>query len=135
MCPHFSSIQTGESQRPPPYSKHGNMRHSLQGKSFVSEGQEIRFTLPVRPALTASAMGGRTRMSTLLRKPTDEREMEKFCDYHRDHGHLTSRCRNLRSLLVSMTRARKLREIVKQAWQQEKEKVSKDPSTPSPSSP
>ena len=58
--------------------------------------------------------------------------MEKFCDHHRDHRHNIEQFRNLRYLLESMVRARRLKEFIKQEDRHPKETEFKALDNPLP---
>ena len=73
----------------------------------------MKFTLSLENILSLAHKEEEFEWPTLLRKPADERDMGKFCDYHRDHGHNTEQYRNLHYLLELMVRARRLRESLK----------------------
>ena len=49
----------------------------------------MKVTLPLEKVLMQAGKEVKFEWPTPLRKPTNERDMGKFCDHHRDHGHNT----------------------------------------------
>ncbi|GAV78449.1 hypothetical protein CFOL_v3_21917, partial [Cephalotus follicularis] len=47
-----------------------------------------------------------------LRSPTERRDVEKYCRYHRDHGHDTEECRQLKNQIEDLIRKGHLRKYV-----------------------
>ncbi|GAV83431.1 LOW QUALITY PROTEIN: hypothetical protein CFOL_v3_26878, partial [Cephalotus follicularis] len=47
-----------------------------------------------------------------LRTPAENRNMEKYCRYHRDHGHDTEECRQLKNQIKDLIRKGHLRKYV-----------------------
>ncbi|GAV71049.1 hypothetical protein CFOL_v3_14543 [Cephalotus follicularis] len=47
-----------------------------------------------------------------LRSPTEKRDVEKYCRYHRDHGHDTEECRQLKNQIEDLIRRGHLRKYV-----------------------
>ncbi|GAV81726.1 LOW QUALITY PROTEIN: hypothetical protein CFOL_v3_25180, partial [Cephalotus follicularis] len=47
-----------------------------------------------------------------LRSPTEKRDTEKYCWYHRDHGHDTEECRQLKNQIEDLIRKGHLRKYV-----------------------
>ncbi|GAV76945.1 LOW QUALITY PROTEIN: hypothetical protein CFOL_v3_20418, partial [Cephalotus follicularis] len=49
---------------------------------------------------------------TPLRSPTEKRDSNKYCQYHRDHGHDTEECRHLKNQIEDMIHKGHLRKYV-----------------------
>ncbi|GAV73474.1 hypothetical protein CFOL_v3_16959 [Cephalotus follicularis] len=47
-----------------------------------------------------------------LRFPTEKRDVEKYCRYHRDHGHDTEECRQLKNQIEDLIQKGHLRKYV-----------------------
>ncbi|GAV86962.1 hypothetical protein CFOL_v3_30388, partial [Cephalotus follicularis] len=47
-----------------------------------------------------------------LRSPTERRDVEKYCRYHRDHGHDTEECRQLKNQIEDLIQRGHLRKYV-----------------------
>ncbi|GAV62906.1 hypothetical protein CFOL_v3_06428, partial [Cephalotus follicularis] len=47
-----------------------------------------------------------------MRAPTENRSVEKYCRYHRDHGHDTEECRQLKNQIEDLIRKGHLRKYV-----------------------
>ncbi|GAV83641.1 LOW QUALITY PROTEIN: hypothetical protein CFOL_v3_27087, partial [Cephalotus follicularis] len=47
-----------------------------------------------------------------MRSPADKRDTEKYCRYHRDHGHDTEECRQLKNQIEDLIRKGHLRKYV-----------------------
>ncbi|GAV58153.1 hypothetical protein CFOL_v3_01687 [Cephalotus follicularis] len=47
-----------------------------------------------------------------LRSPAERRDVEKYCRYHRDHGHDTEECRQLKNQIEDLIRRGNLRKYV-----------------------
>ncbi|GAV86696.1 hypothetical protein CFOL_v3_30122 [Cephalotus follicularis] len=47
-----------------------------------------------------------------MRSPAENRDVEKYCRYHHDHGHDTEKCRQLKNQIEDLTRKGHLRKSV-----------------------
>ncbi|GAV83718.1 hypothetical protein CFOL_v3_27164 [Cephalotus follicularis] len=54
----------------------------------------------------------RREESPPLRSPAETRDTEKYCRYHRDHGHDTEECRQLKNQIEDLIRKGQLRKYV-----------------------
>lgn len=48
-----------------------------------------------------------------MKAPEHTRNMDKYCDYHKDKGHSTDECSHLKKLIEKIIRARELNQFMK----------------------
>ncbi|GAV72997.1 hypothetical protein CFOL_v3_16484, partial [Cephalotus follicularis] len=98
----------------------GDLRHKLSSREGTSRGGA-----PIPSYNTfAPLLDTRTKILAVeqdkvpfqwpekMRAPTENRSVEKYCRYHRDHGHDTEECRQLKNQIEDLIRKGHLRKYV-----------------------
>ncbi|KAJ4848852.1 hypothetical protein Tsubulata_013652 [Turnera subulata] len=101
----------------------------------VGEAEPLRFTpINTSPSHILAAITTRgdieVRWPRRLRTPDESKDRSRYCKYHRDHGHDTEECHQLKREIERLIRARHLREFLREAARYQKEVPSEDPPRP-----